>query len=198
MERVCFLLKVRKEKIAEYKQRHAEVWPEMLSALTATGWRNYSIFLREDGGLQPAPGQELLAQTFRVITLELPENRHSASIEDIARNVNAAVTALGVERYSVVGASFASTVALWMAILRPESVEAIVVSAPATPPRDESFEKRASELASAGLVTLQQDFATATPALMAREAEFRDRLQQAFALTKPTFNEDMRHGHTNM
>jgi L-rhamnose mutarotase len=49
MERVCFLLKVRQEKIAEYKQRHAEVWPEMLSALTATGWRNYSIFLREDG-----------------------------------------------------------------------------------------------------------------------------------------------------
>ena len=27
---------------------------------------------------------------------------------------------------------------------------------------------------------------------MAREAEFRERLQQAFALTKPTFNEDMR------
>jgi L-rhamnose mutarotase len=49
MERVCFLLKVRQEKITEYKQRHAEVWPEMLSALTATGWRNYSIFLREDG-----------------------------------------------------------------------------------------------------------------------------------------------------
>jgi L-rhamnose mutarotase len=49
MERVCFLLKVRKEKIAEYKERHAEVWPEMLAALTATGWRNYSIFLREDG-----------------------------------------------------------------------------------------------------------------------------------------------------
>jgi L-rhamnose mutarotase len=49
MERVCFLLKVRKEKIAEYKERHAQVWPEMLDALSATGWRNYSIFLREDG-----------------------------------------------------------------------------------------------------------------------------------------------------
>jgi hypothetical protein len=33
---------------------------------------------------------------------------------------------------------------------------------------------------------------------VAREAEFRERLQQAFALTKPTFNEEMRHGHTNM
>ncbi len=49
MERVCFLLKVKKEKIAEYKSRHAEVWPEMLAALSETGWRNYSIFLRDDG-----------------------------------------------------------------------------------------------------------------------------------------------------
>ena len=49
MERVCFLLKVRNDKISEYKKRHAEVWPEMLSALSATGWRNYSLFLRDDG-----------------------------------------------------------------------------------------------------------------------------------------------------
>jgi hypothetical protein len=34
--------------------------------------------------------------------------------------------------------------------------------------------------------------------LLAHDAEFRARLQQAFALTKPTFNEEMRHGHTNM
>ena len=47
--RVCFLLNVRREKIAEYKQRHAHVWPEMLEALRATGWRNYSLFLRPDG-----------------------------------------------------------------------------------------------------------------------------------------------------
>ena len=51
MERVCFLLKVKKEKIAEYKERHAAVWPEMLAALSETGWRNYSIFLRDDGML---------------------------------------------------------------------------------------------------------------------------------------------------
>ena len=51
-----------------------------------------------------------------------------------------------------------------------------------------------------GLVTLgeEKEFAAATPALLAREGEFRARLQQAFALTKPTFNEEMRAGHTNM
>jgi L-rhamnose mutarotase len=47
--RICFLLKVRKEKLAEYKERHAHLWPEMLDALRETGWRNYSIFLRADG-----------------------------------------------------------------------------------------------------------------------------------------------------
>jgi len=47
--RVCFLLKVRQEKLEEYKLRHAQVWPEMLNALRETGWRNYSLFLRPDG-----------------------------------------------------------------------------------------------------------------------------------------------------
>ena len=49
MQRVCFQLQVRPDRIAEYKARHAEVWPEMLQALAATGWHNYSLFLREDG-----------------------------------------------------------------------------------------------------------------------------------------------------
>jgi L-rhamnose mutarotase len=47
--RICFLLKVRQEKIEEYRARHAHVWPEMLDALRETGWRNYSLFLRPDG-----------------------------------------------------------------------------------------------------------------------------------------------------
>ena len=49
MERVCFLAKVRPERLAEYKERHKTVWPEMLQALRETGWHNYSIFLRDDG-----------------------------------------------------------------------------------------------------------------------------------------------------
>lgn len=49
MQRVCFLLKVRADRLDEYRERHAAVWPEMLQALSATGWHNYSLFLREDG-----------------------------------------------------------------------------------------------------------------------------------------------------
>ncbi|MCW2752012.1 MAG: L-rhamnose mutarotase [Aeromicrobium sp.] len=49
MSRVCFQLQVRPERIAEYRERHTAVWPDMLAALAATGWHNYSLFLREDG-----------------------------------------------------------------------------------------------------------------------------------------------------
>ncbi|MFE1291426.1 L-rhamnose mutarotase [Streptomyces sp. NPDC058751] len=49
MQRVCFLLKVRAERLDEYRERHAAVWPEMRAALSAAGWHNYSLFLREDG-----------------------------------------------------------------------------------------------------------------------------------------------------
>ena len=47
--RYCFNLQVRPERIAEYVERHQAVWPDMQDALRATGWRNYSLFLRDDG-----------------------------------------------------------------------------------------------------------------------------------------------------
>lgn len=47
--RVCFLLKVKPDRLDEYTRRHAAVWPEMLDALRETGWHNYSLFLRPDG-----------------------------------------------------------------------------------------------------------------------------------------------------
>ncbi|WP_049575255.1 L-rhamnose mutarotase [Nonomuraea sp. SBT364] len=49
MERVCFLLNVRPDRLDEYRERHREVWPDMLDALRKAGWRNYSLFLRDDG-----------------------------------------------------------------------------------------------------------------------------------------------------
>jgi L-rhamnose mutarotase len=49
VKRVGFLLKVREDMIEEYKKRHKAVWPEMLDALRRTGWRSYSLFMREDG-----------------------------------------------------------------------------------------------------------------------------------------------------
>jgi L-rhamnose mutarotase len=49
VDRVCFQLQVRPDRLEEYKERHRAVWPDMLRALRATGWHNYSLFLRPDG-----------------------------------------------------------------------------------------------------------------------------------------------------
>ena len=49
MERVCFTLKLRQDRIAEYIERHRSVWPEMQVALRETGWGNYSLFLGSNG-----------------------------------------------------------------------------------------------------------------------------------------------------
>lgn len=51
MKRVGFLLKVKQDKIDEYKKHHEAVWPEMLAALSKHGWHNYSLFMKEDGTL---------------------------------------------------------------------------------------------------------------------------------------------------
>lgn len=49
MQRVGFILKVKKDKMEEYKAHHKKVWPEMLDALRKAGWHNYSLFMSEDG-----------------------------------------------------------------------------------------------------------------------------------------------------
>src|ERR1700761_275856 len=49
MQRICFVLQVKPERLEEYKERHRHVWPDMQAALRETGWGNYSLFLRDDG-----------------------------------------------------------------------------------------------------------------------------------------------------
>src|SRR5215210_2946168 len=49
MQRVCFQLQVKRDRAVEYRARHEHVWREMLDALQATGWRNYSLFLSDTG-----------------------------------------------------------------------------------------------------------------------------------------------------
>jgi L-rhamnose mutarotase len=49
VERVCFTARIRPDRLAEYRERHERVWPEMRAALSEAGWGNYSLFLGEDG-----------------------------------------------------------------------------------------------------------------------------------------------------
>lgn len=51
MPRYCLLGHVDPDRLEEYREVHRHVWPELLEALRDAGWRNYSLFLREDGTL---------------------------------------------------------------------------------------------------------------------------------------------------
>ena len=46
MERVGFTMRILPGQEADYRRRHAAVWPEMLDALKSAGCRDYSIFIR--------------------------------------------------------------------------------------------------------------------------------------------------------
>jgi len=51
VRRVCFQLRVRPHLLDEYRRVHEQVWPTMLREISASGRRNYSLFLADDGML---------------------------------------------------------------------------------------------------------------------------------------------------
>ena len=77
-----------------------------------------------------------------------------------------------------------------------------------TDPRDAQYlnttvadlKSTAAAAAAEGLISLSADgdWATATDELRSRHAQYEVEVAEALALIKPTFNEDMRGGHTNM
>jgi hypothetical protein len=58
--------------------------------------------------------------------------------------------------------------------------------------------RMAKDEAGQGLLTLTGEYAAPTPLLLSRAGQFREKLEKALAITKPTFNEEMRAGHANM
>ncbi|GGG65146.1 hypothetical protein [Edaphobacter dinghuensis] len=64
----------------------------------------------------------------------------------------------------------------------------------------DQLKKLAKALAAEGLIQLAADgeYATSTATLLARNEQYAKELADALAFTKPTFNEEMRGGHTNM
>jgi L-rhamnose mutarotase len=51
MQRMGWVIRIRPEKIAEYKALHAAVWPGVLAMIKECGIRNYTIYLREPENL---------------------------------------------------------------------------------------------------------------------------------------------------
>lgn len=51
MQRVCFVMYLKPERVDDYLAAHEHVWPDMLDALRDAGWHNYSLFLRAEDGM---------------------------------------------------------------------------------------------------------------------------------------------------
>ncbi|MCC6728274.1 MAG: L-rhamnose mutarotase [Chthonomonadales bacterium] len=49
MQRVGLLLRVKPEKLDEYRALHENIWPDLKAELKAAGMRNYSLWLLPDG-----------------------------------------------------------------------------------------------------------------------------------------------------
>ena len=62
----------------------------------------------------------------------------------------------------------------------------------------EELGRMATDLSKQSILTLRDDYASPTPALLARAEEYKAKMHAALDTTKPTFNEEMRAGHTNM
>jgi pimeloyl-ACP methyl ester carboxylesterase len=95
------------------------------------------VWLHVGGGLRLSRAHELLAERYRVIAIEVPGfgesavNERSQSCSELGATVASALHQLGLERFNLWGTSFGSIVALWLAIGAPESIDALVLEAPA-------------------------------------------------------------------
>jgi pimeloyl-ACP methyl ester carboxylesterase len=95
------------------------------------------VHLHGAGGPRLTRAHDLLARHFRVVAFEMPgfgqspENRHTASMPELASTMARAVRKLGLDTFNLMGTSFGGTAALWLALQEPEHVLALVLEAPA-------------------------------------------------------------------
>jgi pimeloyl-ACP methyl ester carboxylesterase len=94
------------------------------------------VWLHGASGLHLKNGHHLLADSFRVIAVEMPgfgesalNHRHQTS-HAMAATLAKALEALGLDAYNVWGTSFGGRIALWLALEAAEAVKNIVLEAP--------------------------------------------------------------------
>lgn len=94
------------------------------------------VVIERPGKTAPSALATLLAREFHVITFEIPArddsnaSGESGSARAMARMLDRAATAAGLERYVLVGESANAPAALWQAIERNERIEALILIAP--------------------------------------------------------------------
>ena len=83
-----------------------------------------------------SPLNDALAQSYRVIVFEVPgmgfssPNTTSGSVKDLANTMAQAAATVAPGNFTLIGTSFAANVALWQALLTPDSIEALVLISP--------------------------------------------------------------------
>jgi len=91
------------------------------------------VMLPGSAGLELSIAAELLAKDFRVIAFDppgwgtSPENTRTKSLRDLAVTMAAAIDALGLKKYNLVGTSMGGTAALWVAALYPDRVSSLIL-----------------------------------------------------------------------
>jgi pimeloyl-ACP methyl ester carboxylesterase len=95
------------------------------------------VHLHGAGGLRLNPSHNLLAHKFRVIAFEMPgfgasaENTRTPNMQELAATMAKAASALGLDRFNLMGTSFGGKTALWLAADAPERVLGLVLESPA-------------------------------------------------------------------
>ena len=95
------------------------------------------VHLHGAGGMRLTRGHDLLSRHYRVIAFEMPgfgqspENIRTEAIANLAATMAAAVRALGIDEFNLMGTSFGGKVALWLAVQQQERVRALILEAPA-------------------------------------------------------------------
>lgn len=95
------------------------------------------VHLHGAGGMRLTQAHDLLSRNHRVIAFEMPgfgdspENTRTGSLRELATTMGGALSALGIERCNLMGTSFGARVALWLALERPDRIQALVLESPA-------------------------------------------------------------------
>lgn len=75
MSRYACVIRLRDEKLEEYKRLHAEVWPAVYHRLSLSNLRNFSIYLRE------LPGGHFLFMYYEYVGTD-----HAADMKKVAED----------------------------------------------------------------------------------------------------------------
>ena len=116
------------------------------------------VYIHGASGVRLSKAHDVLAESYRVIAIEVPgfgvsaANDKSQTIGDLAATLCTAVANLGIDEYNLMGMSFGGKVTLSMGLHDKAKIKALVLLAPACASLDmfRNFEERGRLFAEAG------------------------------------------------